>query len=450
LKVPPDNSPSSEKLLRPTWMLVDGALQSGLELVVRNGRIAEIRPSKQPVNLPDRMLLPGFVNAHSHAFQRGIRGQVQHAVGKDNFWSWRARMYELAVRLSPEDLRAVSALAYLEMVQAGFTAVGEFHYLHHQPDGHPYANRNELALQVADAAQDVGLRLCLLRVAYARAGAGQAALPEQRRFCDQEMSAVLRDIETLAAEGQNRFSVGLAAHSMRALSLDQLRALSSFRGPVHAHVDEQPGEIAQSLDEHGCRPLEVFARAGLLSDRFCAVHFTHPSKEEIAILRSFDAQVVACPTTEMDLGDGFLPLEKLKGVSLSIGTDSHARIDPLAEIRALEWHARARLGQRCVFVQSDEPNALAAALLRVGARGGAKALGLDTGEIAVGRQADFIAVETTSTALSSGPLLTNFVFSGQPGFVKEAWVGGDQILFDGRHPHGEAIREAAQKVLSAV
>jgi formimidoylglutamate deiminase len=431
-------------------MLVDGSLQSGLELVVRNARIAEIRPSKQPVNLPDRMLLPGFVNAHSHAFQRGIRGLVQHGVGEDNFWSWRARMYELAVRLSPEDLRAVSALAYLEMVQAGFTAVGEFHYLHHQPNGQPYADRNELALQVAEAAQDVGLRLCLLRVAYARAGAGQVALREQLRFCDQEMGDVLRDVDALATEGRNRFSVGLAAHSMRALSLEQLRALSSFDGPIHAHVDEQPGEVAQSLEEHGCRPLEVFARAGLLSERFCAVHFTHPSDQEIAILRSSGAQVVACPTTEMDLGDGFLPLEKLGGIPLSIGTDSHARIDPLAEIRALEWHARARLGQRCVFVQSHEPDALAAALVKVGTRGGAQALGLDTGEIAVGRKADFIAVETTSTALSSGPLLTNFVFSGQPGFVKDAWVAGKQILFDGRHPREESIRSAALKVLSSV
>jgi formimidoylglutamate deiminase len=429
-------------------MLVDGHLQSGLEIVVRDGRIAAIRAAKQPVNLVNRMVLPGFVNAHSHAFQRGIRGHVQHAVGSDNFWSWRERMYALAVRLNPEELRAISALAYLEMLQAGFTSVGEFHYLHHQPNGQPYAQRNELALQVVAAAQDVGLRLCLLRVAYSRAGAGKKALSEQLRFCDQDMGQVLQDIQALAAQGG--FEVGLAAHSVRALRLDQLKELSAYAGPVHAHVDEQSGEIEQSLAEYGCRPLEVFERSGLLSDRFCAVHFTHPDDAEIQILRSHGAQVVACPTTEMDLGDGFLPLEKLQGVPLSVGSDSHARIDPLAELRSLEWHARARLGQRCVLVRSEEPEALAAALVRIGTRGGAQALGLNTGELAVGRQADFIAVDTEPTALATGPFLTNWVFSGQPGWVKEAWVGGEQVLFDGHHPREAAIRQAAVRALEAV
>jgi formimidoylglutamate deiminase len=429
-------------------MLVDGRLQSGLEIVVRSGRIAEIHATELPPNLVDRMVLPGFVNAHSHAFQRGIRGHVQHTIGGDNFWSWRERMYALAVRLNPEELRAISALAYLEMLQAGFTAVGEFHYLHHQPNGQPYAQRNELALQVAEAAQDVGLRLCLLRVAYSRAGAGQKALPEQLRFCDQDMGEVLEDIENLAAD--SRFKVGLAAHSMRALTGPQLKALATYSGPVHAHVDEQPGEIAQSLTEHGCRPLEVFERAGLLSDRFCAVHFTHPNDAEIQLLRSHGAQVVACPTTEMDLGDGFLPLEKLRGVPLSIGSDSHVRIDPLAELRSLEWHARARLGRRCVLVQSEAPEALAAALVQIGSRGGAHALGLNTGELVVGRQADFIAVDTSPIPLATGPLLSNWIFSGQPGWVKEAWVGGEQVLFDGKHPREHAIRQAAVRVLETL
>jgi formimidoylglutamate deiminase len=149
----------------------------------------------------------------------------------------------------------------------------------------------------------------------------------------------------------------------------------------------------------------------------------------------------------MDLGDGFLPLEKLQGVPLSVGSDSHARIDPLAELRSLEWHARARLGQRCVLVQSDEPDALAAALVRIGSRGGALALGLNTGEIAVGRHADLIAVDTGPTALATGPLLTNWIFSGQPGWVKEVWVGGEQVLFDGKHPREAAIRQAAVSAL---
>jgi formimidoylglutamate deiminase len=196
--------------------------------------------------------------------------------------------------------------------------------------------------------------------------------------------------------------------------------------------------------------LEVFERAGLLSDRFCAVHFTHPNDAEIQLLRSHGAQVVACPTTEMDLGDGFLPLEKLRGVPLSIGSDSHVRIDPLAELRSLEWHARARLGRRCVLVQSEAPEALAAALVQIGSRGGAHALGLNTGELVVGRQADFIAVDTSPIPLATGPLLSNWIFSGQPGWVKEAWVGGEQVLFDGKHPREHAIRQAAVRVLETL
>jgi formimidoylglutamate deiminase len=415
-----------------------------MELVVQGGRITAIRESNSGENLPGRLLMPGFVNAHSHAFQRGFRGHVQHAAGRSDFWSWRERMYGLASSIRPEGIRAISALAYLEMIQAGFTAVGEFHYVHHQPDGRPYANRNELALQVASAAQDVGLRLCLLRVAYARAGAGKEALPEQRRFCDQDMGQVLGDIEALEKAAEGHFHVGLAAHSMRALSLAQLKALSVYEGPIHAHVDEQPAEIAQSIEEHGCRPLDVFERAGLLSERFCAVHFTHPDEEEVALLKARGAQVVACPSTEMDLGDGFLPIEKLAGVPLSIGTDSHVRIDPIGEIRALEWHARARLGRRCVVLQSENPEALAIHLLQIGTRGGAKALGLNTGEIAVGRCADLVAIDATHTALCTGPLATNLVFSGQPGLVREAWVGGEQVLWDGHHPAEERIRTEAK------
>jgi len=429
-------------------MLVDGGLRAGMELVVREGRIAVVRPSSLPENLPGRLLAPGFVNAHSHAFQRGIRGHVQHAVGDDDFWSWRDRMYGLASSLSPEGVAALSALAYLEMLQAGFTSVGEFHYLHHQANGSPYENRNELALQVVSAAQDVGLRICLLRVAYSRAGAGKAPLQEQLRFCDQDMALVLEDLHDLKKAGEGRFEVGLAAHSVRALSLEQLKALSDYDGPVHAHVDEQPDEIAQCLAEHGCRPLQVFQEAGLLSERFCAVHFSHPDEAEVALLRASGAQVVACPTTEMDLGDGFLPVEKLDGVPLSIGSDSHVRIDPLAEIRALEWHARARLGRRCVMVKAPDPEALALRLLQIGTRGGANALGLNTGEITAGRSADLIAVDVGHSALSTGPILTNWVFSGQPGLVREAWIGGEQVLWDGHHPAEERILAEARRHLA--
>ena len=445
--MPTDHSSSPEEVLRPSWMLVGNQLLSGMELCISAGVITAIRPSSLPLNLPGRLLMPGFVNAHSHAFQRGIRGHVQHAVGQDDFWSWRERMYKLASTLSPEGLQAVSALAYLEMIQAGFTSVGEFHYVHHQPNGQPYDSRTELAQRVFAAGDEVGLRVCLLRVAYARAGAGQEALPEQIRFCDSDMDAVLEDIATLAQQEESRFSVGLAAHSVRALRLEHLRALARYDGVVHAHVDEQPSEIEQCLAEHGCRPLEIFEQAGLLTDRFAAVHFTHPNAQEIELLHRRGAKVVACPTTEMDLGDGFLPIEALSGVSISIGTDSHVRIDPLAELRALEWHARARLGRRCVTRKSEDPEALAMGLLHHGTRAGAEALDLNTGVLEVGTAADLIAIDCDVTPLCSGPLATNWVFSGQPSFVRELWVEGEQLLWDGRHLNEEAIRAAAMPYL---
>lgn len=446
--MPVHHSASPELVLRPEWMLVDDQLREGLELVVCDGLISEIRPASQAPNLPNRLLMPGFVNAHSHAFQRGIRGWVQCARGEDNFWSWRERMYRLANELDPAGVEALSALAYLEMLQAGFTSVGEFHYLHHQPNGQPYDDRLELALRVASAAEAVGLRLVLLRVAYARAGAGRPPLPEQRRFCDSDMDRVLEDLSELAALG--RFSVGLAAHSSRALSRAHLEALSSYSGPIHAHVDEQPAEIEQCLAEHGCRPLELFGQAGLLRPSFCAVHFTHPDAAEIELLKSHRAKVVACPTTEMDLGDGFLPLESLGGVSLSVGTDSHVRIDPLAELRSLEWHARARLRRRCVLVQSEDPEALSRRLLSIGTRGGAEALGLDAGSMATGLAADLIAVDLGGVSCATGPRLTNWLFSGSPNQVKEVWVGGQQVLWNGQHPQQRAIVERAQAVLQSL
>ena len=440
------HSASPELVLRPEWMLVEDQLREGLELVVHGGRISELRAASLPPNLPGRLLMPGFVNAHSHAFQRGIRGWVQCAKGQDNFWSWRERMYRLANELDPEGVEALSALAYLEMLQAGFTSVGEFHYLHHQPNGEPYANRLELALRVAQAAEDVGIRMVLLRVAYARAGAGRPPLPEQRRFCDSDMEKVLQDIESL--QSLKRFRVGLAAHSVRALSKEQLRDLASYQGPLHAHVDEQPAEIEQCLDEHGCRPLELFEQVGMLRSSFCAVHFTHPDAAELAILKSHQAKVVACPTTEMDLGDGFLPLESLDGVSLSIGTDSHARIDPLSELRSLEWHARARLGRRCVLLQSEHPEALSSRLIAIGTRGGAEALGLESGSIVQGSVADLIAVDLSEVSCATGPKLTNWLFSGRSSQVREVWVGGKQVLWEGQHPNQHAIVEKARAVLS--
>ncbi|MDP2308719.1 MAG: formimidoylglutamate deiminase [Pseudomonadota bacterium] len=437
--------------LLPDLLYSEGALRPGLAVGIVDGRVTHVLPSASlppgasVERLAGRALLPGFVNAHSHAFQRGLRGHVQYAEGSDSFWTWRDRMYRLANALDPDGVEAVSALAFLEMVRAGFTTVGEFHYLHHAPDGARYTDPDELALRVAAAAERVGIRIVLLRVAYARAGAGLDPNPLQRRFYDRGPDDVLASVARLRSHG---IRTGLAPHSMRACPADWLRAFAGFDGPVHAHVDEQPAEIAASLREHGRRPLEVFADAGLVSARFTAVHLTHPDDVELALLRDAGGRVCVCPTTELDLGDGFFPVARAAGIELCIGSDSHALIDPFTEMRSIEWHARAVTGRRNVLGPFEHPDGLASALLDAGTRGGAAALGLEGGALTVGAPADLVAVDHLDVALRGARLLPALVFSGHPGLVTDVWVAGRRIVQERQHAGAEAIVAAAERALS--
>ncbi|MFZ5475691.1 MAG: formimidoylglutamate deiminase [Myxococcota bacterium] len=411
------------RFLLPDLVFHAGALRGGLAVDLDGGVVPAEGIAGE--RLTGKALLPGFVNAHSHAFQRGLRGHVQHADGPDSFWTWRERMYHLANALDPDGIEAVSALAFLEMLRAGFTSVGEFHYLHHQPDGTPYADPDELARRVLAAAASVGIRVRLLRVAYARAGFGSAANPLQRRFIDRSPDDVLAACERLGA--------GLAPHSVRACPADWLRAFAGFPGVVHAHVDEQPAEIEASLREHGARPLRVFGE--LVGPRFSAVHFTHADADERALLAERGANVVVCPTTELDLGDGFFDP---RGVArMSVGTDSHAQIDPFAEVRALELHARALTGRRNVLPHAGA-DGLAARLVEIGTD--ASCLALDT-------RGDWIAVDVGDVALAGARLLPAIVFAGAR--VTDTWVGGRRVIAGGRHPGERAIVERAEAALRA-
>ena len=399
-------------------------MQSGLSLRIEGDRIAAIEPTDQA---PDcGLILPGFVNAHSHAFQRGLRGHVQHAAaGKDDFWTWRDRMYRLANELDADGIEEASELAFREMAAAGFTTVGEFHYLHHLPEGTAYADREELARRVIRAARRAGLRVCLLRVAYHRAGPGQDRTREQRRFCDDRPGQVLDAIRRLQNIDDPAVSVGLAPHSVRAVPRAWLEAFAGFEGVVHAHVSEQPKENMQCQDEHGVSPTRLLSDCGLLSERFTAVHMTWPTQGDAELLRESGASVCACPSTELDLGDGFLPLDHLHDVPICVGTDSHARIDPFYEIAAIELHARGGQGRRNVLA-SEEPDGLALKLLEMGTRNGARSLGLDAGEIAVGKLADLVELNPDHPVLRSARPLPAAVLAGHPGLVLGTWVGGQR------------------------
>ncbi len=292
-------------------------------------------------------------NAHSHAFQRGLRGRVERlAAGhRDDFWTWRTEMFELAGSLTPDSMRRLGERAYAEMRGAGYGVVGEFHYVHHQPDGTPYEDPNELACSLATAAQGVGLPIVLLPAAYHRNGwdgVDRPPLAGQRRFCDPDVETFLARVDALRgwALGQPGVSVGVAAHSVRAVPSDWLAAIAAYseeHGLVrHVHAHEQRRELEECRAEHGCSPIELLSRTGFLGPSASVIHGIHVGAGDIDLIAHAGATVVSCPTTEGNLGDGYLPAIAYAeaGVPLAIGSDSQTRIDPFEEARELETGSR--------------------------------------------------------------------------------------------------------------
>jgi formimidoylglutamate deiminase len=342
-----------------------------------------VRDSRSLRSRPSRLLrAPAMPNAHSHAFQRGLRGRAERpGPADDDFWSWREEMYRLAGELDPDSIERASLAAYREMAAAGYGAVGEFHYVHHRPDGRPYEDPNAMAKAVARAARAAGLAIVLLPAAYARAGAGRAPEERQRRFCDPSPAAFLERVDRLRgwAAGEAGVSVGVAAHSTRAVAADWLEAIAGYserHGLVrHVHAAEQPRELEEVQAEHGCSPIELLERTGFLGPLASVVHAIHVSRVDIELIAAAGATVVTCPTTEGNLGDGHPPLLAFRdaGVALAIGSDSQVRIDPFEETRELETLARREgLTRRALLAASGD---LWAELCRAGAR----SLGIEDG-----------------------------------------------------------------------
>jgi formimidoylglutamate deiminase len=439
------------QIVRAGHAWVGGELARDVAVVVEGGRIAAIGAGADHPLAPARprgLLLPGLVDAHSHAFQRAFRGHVQwRAADRDDFWTWRDRMYATANALDPEGIEAVSALAFLELAEAGVTRVGEFHYLHHQPTGAPYDDPDELSHRVIAAALRVGIRICLLRVAYLRAGPGAPLRSDQRRFGDRGPDEVLAALDRLGRHPDPRVTVGLAPHSVRAVDGASLRELASWRGVVHAHVSEQPAENEACLAEHGRSPLAVFETAGLLSDRFVAVHLTWPLEGDRERLVGAGAAVCVCPSTELDLGDGFLPVAVREAARTCLGSDSHAVADPLGEARQLELHARGLAGRRNVLAPPGSRDGLAKRLLSAASVEGDRALGGPGAGLAVGAPADLVLVDLDRPAADGVPPLEAAAFVSTPEWVDEVWVGGRRIVAGGRHPERDEIRARARRHL---
>lgn len=292
-----------------------------------------------------------MANAHSHAFQLDLRGIGERPHPGDDFWSWRTEMYRLASSHTPESMEEVGTRVYGQMAGAGYGAVGEFHYVHHQPDGTPYAEPNAMAIALAAAARASGLEITLLPAAYHRNGwdgGDRPPDPGQVRFCDPSVEAFLQRIDALRAWAADvdGVSVGVAAHSVRAVPADWLQAIARYsdaHGLVrHVHVSEQRRELAECEAEHGCSPIELLARTGFLGPRTSVIHAIHVSERDVSLLADTDSIVVTCPTTEGNLGDGVLPGLRYRdaGVRLAIGTDEQTRIDPFEELREMETLAR--------------------------------------------------------------------------------------------------------------
>ena len=393
------------------------------------------------------VVMPGFVNAHSHAFHRALRGRTHGGTG--DFWSWRTPMYEIASRLTPDSYRELATMTFAEMALSGITGVGEFHYIHHNTDGTKYKNPNEMGLAMVQAAQRAGIRIALLDVAYLHAALDKPEpLAEQKRFSDGNIDAWLDRVDALG-EGGDGWTVGMAPHSVRAVHPRELEEVVANRHGkvVHLHVSEQPAENAACIAATGMTPTQVLDNVGLLGPHMTAVHATHLTDTDISLLGNSRTCVCLCPTTERDLADGVGPAAALRdaGATLSLGTDSNAFIDMFEETRAIETDVRLVTGKRGLH----SPASLLAAATSVGAT----SLGWEPHGIQVGAPADFIALSLDSVRLASFDSANgaaHIVHSAAPSDVRDVWVGGKQVVANFQHVEIGDVVTGLRNAITAV
>jgi formiminoglutamate deiminase len=432
----------------------DGHMESGVLIEVVADRIATVVPgcTEMPagaVRLPG-VTIPGMVNGHSHAFHRGLRSRTHGNRG--TFWTWREQMYTLAERLDPDTYQALATAAFAEMVLAGFTCVGEFHYLHHGRNGVAYSNPNEMSSALINAAAAAGIRFTLLDTCYLQSGLTPNAElhPTQRRFSDRNAQQWAERVNALGVESPN-VRIGAAIHSVRSVHRSGIATVANWAAknaaPLHAHVSEQPAENEQCLAALGCTPTELLNREGVLGERFTAVHATHLTPNDHALYAQTGSTVCVCPTTERDLADGIGPTSELRSndAPMTIGTDSHAVVDPFEELRAIELNQRLATLTRGTHQPGE--------LLAVGTSNGARSLGWpDAGRLAPSTLADFTTVSLDSVRLAGADpasLAAAIIFSATAADVHHVVVGGKVIVANGTHQTIEVPR-ALSKAIEAV
>jgi len=421
-----------------------------VRLSIVDGRIAAIRTGVAPTEADERHAIgvPGLPNLHSHGFQRGMAGLTEiRGASSDTFWTWRELMYRFVARMSPDDVEAITAQAYVEMLEAGFTRVGEFHYIHHDPSGLPYTDIAELGGRVAAAGRRSGIGLTLLPVFYAHAGFGGRTPDEgQRRFIN-DVDRFARLMERLRATVAARDGtvVGIAPHSLRAVTPNELAAILPLAvgGPIHIHVAEQMKEVEDCLAWSGSRPVQWLLDQAPVDRRWCLVHATHMTDEEARAMAATGAVAGVCPVTEANLGDGIFNALEFCGAggAYGLGTDSNVLIGAADELRQLEYSQRLKLCARNVMATSRTAST-GRALFDGALAGGAQALGVASG-LAAGLTADIVSLDADSPALaarSGDAILDGWIFGSRRSPVDCVWTSGHKVVTNGRHHQAESVK----------
>jgi formimidoylglutamate deiminase len=443
----------------------EGWLDHALIDIRKDGRIASVTQCNTP---PDNietfdLILPGMSNVHSHAFQRAMAGLTETAGGKhdDNFWSWRQVMYLFKQKLTPPQVEIIARHLYIELLKQGYTSVGEFHYLHHDTNGAPYTNPAELSQRIINAAHDSGIHLTLLPVYYETSTfGGKPATEGQKRFIHtlDGYCALIKSLQAMQNDGVN---LGIAPHSLRAVSdsslkalLETLPSLGMAGCPIHIHISEQTKEVDECINWSGKRPVAWLCDNADIGDNWCLIHSTHANDTELAAIAQSNAVVGLCPTTEANLGDGIFQHEaflKLGG-RFGIGSDSNVCISPWEELKQMEYAQRLITRRRNVLCSDDTPS-VGRTLYTHAASGGAQALGLQSGSIAPGMRADLIAIHTNSPLLTNkqkDQILDTLVFIAPSGSVSHVWVGGQCIISEGQHMLEVQSAQDYQRVMQEI
>lgn len=436
-------------------LLTDG-WHRGIRLTIKDGLIARVDTETRPLpsDVSVDTLLPGMPNVHSHAFQRGFSGLAERrGTGRDSFWTWREIMYRFALSVTADDMQTLAEMAYIEMLEAGYTRVGEFHYLHHAVDGRPYDDPAEHSVRIFAAAHETGIALTHLPVFYRHGGFGpQDADDGQRRFLHDvdAFIALVAACDRLAVRPQDR--VGYAPHSLRAVTGAELHALAeALPGrKVHIHIAEQTREVDDCLVFTGARPVEwLYDHAEVTAD-WCLIHATHLTETERQRVVSSRAVAGLCPVTEANLGDGLFPAEAFltEGGAMALGTDSNIRIDLAEELRALEYGQRVTRHARNVLAPAN--GSTGARLFTSALAGGAQALDAPARGLEIGAPADMIALRDPLDLAQDGEsMLDRWIFGRDVG-VETVWAMGRAVVQDGRHVSRDTIRLRFAKVLRRI